>query len=364
MQANAWHTWRALAPGLLLCAALALAGMGLGEWGWLQSHGFSALTLAIVLGMVWGNTVYGRHAPICAPGVGLSKQTLLRAGVVLYGLRLTVQDIAHVGLRGVLIDLLMLSSTFALALWLGVRWLRLDRPTAMLVGAGSAICGAAAVMATDPVVKARAEQVTVAVATVVVFGTLAIFIYPQLYALNLHWHWLPLAPAAFGVYAGSSIHEVAQVVAAARSVGADAAATAVITKMVRVMMLAPFLMLLSVWLSRDEARRGEHGGEHCHQAGQGRAARRPITIPWFAVGFIGVVLLNSLQILPAGLRPLLNGLDTVLLAMAMAALGLATHVRAIRQAGVRPLLLATLLFVWLVVGGAVVNHTLDGLMGA
>ena len=189
-------------PGLALSGALAATGIALGRIAWLQDHGFSALTLAIVLGMIVGNTVYPwapRLAVASGAGVNFSKQNLLRLGVVLYGLRLTVQDIDHVGIAGVAIDAMILGSTFALACLIGTRWLGLERKTAMLIGAGSAICGAAAVMAAEPVVKARAEQVTVAVATVVVFGTLAIFLYPALFELNRHWALIPGGANGFGI---------------------------------------------------------------------------------------------------------------------------------------------------------------------
>jgi len=123
-------------------------------------------------------------AAVCAPGVTFSKQILLRAGIVLFGLRLTFQDIANVGLPRVVIDALILSSTFGLSWWAGTRLLGIDRRTAMLIGAGSSICGAAAIMATEPVVRGGADQVTVAMSTVVVFGTLAIFLYPALYEVK------------------------------------------------------------------------------------------------------------------------------------------------------------------------------------
>jgi uncharacterized integral membrane protein (TIGR00698 family) len=225
-----------------------------------------------------------------------------------------------------------------------------------LIGAGSAICGAAAVMATEPVVRARTEQVTIAVATVVVFGTVAIFLYPLLFQLNAVWHLIPGGPERFGVYAGSTIHEVAQVVAASRSISADSASTAVIAKMVRVMMLAPFLAALSVWITRDAA--AAHGsGQSSHSSSQSSAPK--LTVPWFALGFVAMVLFNSLQWLPAHVVRVATNVDTVLLAMAMAALGLTTHVSAIRKAGVRPLLLGLVLAFWLVVGGALINRWLS-----
>jgi uncharacterized integral membrane protein (TIGR00698 family) len=323
----------------------------------------NALTVAIVLGIVLGNTVYPFIAANSGAGVGLAKQSLLRLGVILYGLRLTLHDVGQVGLTGVLIDALLLSSTFALALLLGTRVFGLDRATATLIGAGNAICGAAAVMATEPLLRGKAEQVTVAVSTVVVFGTVAIFVYPALYELNLHWHLLPAGAKAFGIYAGSTIHEVAQVFAAGRSISSATADTAVITKMVRVMMLAPFLLAVSGYLARERAQREvlERGGGSTTASAQARGAGG-LSIPWFAFAFIGMVLFNSLDLLP---RPVVSGAttaDTFLLAMAMGALGLTTHVSAIRRAGMKPMLLGGILFIWLIAGGAAINILVDGWM--
>jgi uncharacterized integral membrane protein (TIGR00698 family) len=339
---------------VILAAVLALLSIGLAEAGWLQANGISALTLAIVLGIAVGNSVYPRIAAGSTQGVNFSKQTLLRLGVVLYGIRLTFQDIRHVGFAGVIIDTVVVCSTFALAWLLGTRLFGLDRRTAMLIGAGSSICGAAAVMAAEPVVRGRPDQVTVAVSTVVVFGTLAIFLYPALYHLNSSYHLLGSdSPAAYGLFAGSTIHEVAQVVAAGRAIGEQAAATAVITKMVRVMLLAPFLLALSVYLSREK---------QPDQAPDTARAKPRISIPWFALGFIAVTGLNSLVVLPAQLTAITTQFDTFVLAMAMAALGLTTHVSAIRSAGVRPLALAAVLFTWLVAGGIAINVGVTALL--
>ena len=365
---------RSLVPGVLLAALVALLSIGLAQVGWLQANGISALTLAIVLGIAAGNSVYPRIAAGSTQGVNFSKQTLLRLGVVLYGIRLTFQDIQHVGFAGVIIDTVVVCSTFALAWLLGTRLFGLDRRTAMLIGAGSSICGAAAVMAAEPVVRGRSDQVTVAVSTVVVFGTLAIFLYPALYHLNSSYHLLGSdSPSAYGLFAGSTIHEVAQVVAAGRAIGEQAAATAVITKMVRVMLLAPFLLALSVYLSREKqpdqapspasvpARDQAHNSAHNPTRDASRAKPR-ISIPWFALGFIAVTGLNSLVALPAQLTAITIQFDTFVLAMAMAALGLTTHVSAIRSAGVRPLALAAVLFTWLVAGGIAINVGVTALL--
>lgn len=333
------HKLTELLPGLLLSGVVAGAGFWLDAEGWLSGLGLSSLTLAIVLGILVGNTVYPRIAARAQPGVVFSKGTLLRLGIILYGLRLTIQQMLGVGLDGLLADLLMLSSTFFLAFWLGTRWLKLDRQTAVLIGAGSSICGAAAVMATEPIVKAQAEKVAVAVATVVIFGIIGIFLYPQMNA----WHWWPFSGLHFGVYIGSTVHEVAQVVAAGRSISPAVADAAVTVKLLRVILLAPFLLLLSYFWGRSEQRTGE---------------KVRVTIPWFAFAFIGVALFNSLHLLPAPLLQRLITLDTLLLSMAMAALGLTTHFGAIRQAGAKPLLLGALLMVWLVGAGGLVQGVL------
>ncbi|WP_413726165.1 YeiH family putative sulfate export transporter [Sodalis sp. RH16] len=333
-----------LLPGLILAGVLTAAAIWTGNIPLITHLGLGALTLAIIFGIIAGNTIYPWLQPASHSGVLFAKQRLLRIGIILYGFRLTFQQIADVGATGVVIDLLTLSSTFLLACWLGRKVFGMDSQTVMLIGAGSSICGAAAVMATEPVLKAEASKVTVAVATVVVFGTLAIFVYPWLYRLNLHYHWLSFSELSFGIYAGSTIHEVAQVVAAAHSISPEAENAAVITKMIRVMMLAPFLVLVSGYLSRR------------HHGITDTAGKSAITIPWFAVVFILVAAFNSFHLLPAALVNQLITLDTAMLAMAMAALGLTTHAGAIRQAGLKPILLATLLFIWLIIGGGAINQ--------
>ncbi|MDR0458253.1 MAG: YeiH family protein, partial [Burkholderiaceae bacterium] len=306
-------------PGLLLTGALTALAAWLAQWSLFARHGISALTLAIVLGMIVGNWGLKMVQGSCAKGIGFSRHWLLRLGIILFGLRLTLQDIRHVGWMGVLIDVIMLGSTFLLAVYIGTRWLRLDRDTAMLVGSGSSICGAAAVLATEPVLRAPGEKVAMAVATVVVYGTLGMFVYPVLY--HLTGRALGMTLVQYGIYAGSTIHEVAQVVGAARTVSAQSADVAVVTKMVRVMLLAPFLVVLSFWISRSHTK----VADELEQTPLGKKSGS-ITIPWFAVGFVAVALLHSAVALPATLANGFNTFDTIVLSMAMAALGLGTHV--------------------------------------
>lgn len=137
--------------GILLAAAIALSAKEVASYPVVAQAGLSALTLAIVIGMILGNTVFQKFAVSCGAGIDFSKTRLLRLGIVLYGFRITYQQIASIGWRGVVIDILMIALTFTLAVWLGTRVFKLDRETSMLIGAGSSICGAAAVLATEPI---------------------------------------------------------------------------------------------------------------------------------------------------------------------------------------------------------------------
>jgi len=326
-------------PGLLLTALIAALAAWAAAAPALSRFGIGSLTLAIALGMLLGNLAPGWLARRVGPGAALAQRELLRLGVGLYGLRLTLQQVGSVGARGLLIDLLVIACTLGLALWLGVRWLGLDRDTALLVGTGSAICGAAAVMAAEPVVKAPPHQVAVAVATVTLYGSLAILVYPLLFPL------LGLDPAQFGTYIGSTVHEVAQVVAAGKAVSAATADQAVVVKLIRVALLAPVLLLL-----------GRLRGEGGKAAGNG--VRAPL-LPWFIALFALGAVINSAGLVPAPLRHRLLELDNILLAMAMAALGWGSHLRLLRQAGPRPLLLGGLLFAFLLGGGYAINRLVD-----
>lgn len=348
---TAASTWLKLIPGFILAGVLTTAAMLLGEMPWFINLGLGALTLAILLGIVAGNTVYPNVKPQCEHGVGFAKHYFLRAGIILYGFRLTFQQIADVGLSGVIVDAIMLTSTFLIAMYIGRKWFGLDEQTVILIGAGSSICGAAAVMATEPVVKAPASKVAVAISTVVIFGTLGIFLYPWLFHLNAALGWLPFNEMSFGVYAGSSVHEVAQVVAIGHAISPDAENAAVISKMIRVMMLAPFLLILSQYLSRLN-----------NKASGGAQTKSKITIPWFAVFFILVAGFNSFHLIPEVIVRQIITIDTILLAMAMVALGLTTHVSAIRQAGIKPMLMALVLFIWLIIGGAAINLVIPSLL--
>lgn len=206
--------------------------------------------------MVLGNTIYCKVAERLDEGVDFAKGQILRLAIMFYGFKLTFTQVASVGLPAVMSDALVLTSTFLLTYWLGTRWLKVDKQTTLLIGSGASICGAAAVIAAEPVVKAEAHKVTIAVATVVVFGTISMLLYPFLYHLGWLQPWL--SAQDYGVYTGSTIHEVAQVVVAGNTINPEVGDTAVVTKMIRVMMLAPFLLILSFALTKGSSKNGEN----------------------------------------------------------------------------------------------------------
>ncbi|QIQ21361.1 YeiH family protein [Zophobihabitans entericus] len=326
--------------GLLIIAACAAVILYLSQIVWFQQHGLSALTLAIIIGLLVGNTIPQYLLTRISSGIEIAKKQILRLGIILYGFNLTFENLLELGIKGIIIDVLMIATTFILCYWLGTKIFKLDSPTTILIGAGCSICGAAAVLGTAPIAKGKNDDVTIAIAVVVVFGTLAMFLYPFIYQFCLAGQLPYLSPHEFGIYTGASIHEVAQVVAAGKAMGNDVAGMAIIAKLTRVLLLAPFLIVLSLFLVyRDKS------------STQKQKIDLKSTIPWFALGFVLVAIINSLNILPANIIQYTLKFDTLLLTMAMFALGLTTHRNALQKAGVKPLILGLVLFGWLIIGG-------------
>lgn len=317
--------------GLVLCSVIAGLAYLLGATEIFGRLGIGPLTLAILVGVLVGNGLPERARHRLRPGIGMAQTRLLRLGVMLYGFNLSFQQIAQVGTAALLADIGIIAATLSVGWIVGTRWLKLDRETVILTSAGSAICGAAAILATEPVLGAPAHKTSAAVGSVVLFGSLGMIVYPFLY--HLGWWQAP----AFGVYVGATVHEVAQVVAIGKTLGGSVADTAVIVKMMRVLMLAPFLVGLRFTAVGHSARAG-----------------RRLALPWFALGFVALTGFNSLQWCSPGFVAVCRSLDTLLLAVAMAALGVETTFERMRQAGRGALVLGAVLFVQLILlGGGV-----------
>lgn len=338
------------ALGVLASLGIGVVALELGQLPVVTHLGLGALTLAVLIGLVIGNLLPETWMKRGQPGLDWSKQRLLRWGVIMYGLQLTLSDVASLGWRGMAIDACVAGSTVVLAYILGTRVFHLPRTIVLLVGTGSSFCGAAAILGAEPVVRARSEEVAVSIATVVIFGSIAMFAYPWLLRQPVIAHYLASNPTQAGLYIGSTIHEVAQVVAAGNAIGSDASGPAVISKMFRIMLLAPFLILLSALMAR--------GDNRCTEKKD--MSPRHIPIPWFAMGFLAVVLFNSVIHLPPYLLQTARRLDTFVLAAAMGALGAGTRLDTLRRVGTRPLFLGLTLALWLTIGGAAINIAFDG----
>ena len=237
---------------------------------------------------------------------------------------------------GLVVSTTIVVGTLVIGTVVGQRLLGLDRDTAMLTAAGSAICGAAAVLAFEPTLRAQPHKSAVAVATVVLFGTLSMFLYPIFYRAG----WLGLDTQALGIYIGGTIHEVAQVVGAASNIDPATTEVATIVKMTRVALLVPVLLVLGMWLRQQQRKEGS-----------AEAASAKLPIPWFAIGFLVFAIINSLNIIPADVLTAVRRLDVFALTMAMTALGMETRFASIRQAGPRVMVLGLILYAWLLIGG-------------
>ncbi len=227
--------------------------------------GLSPLIVGIVAGALYGNALRDGMPASWAAGVNFSARKLLRIAVAFFGLRVSLQEIAQVGLPGLAESVLIVVSTLVIGTWAGMKLMKLDRDTALLTAAGSAICGAAAVLAFESTLQSKPHKSAMAVGSVVLFGTLSMFLYPVLFKAG----WLHLDTVGAGLFFGGTIHEVAQVVGAASNVSPEAEHIATIVKMTRVMLLVPVLLVIGMWINRTP--RGCGSGF----ATRRRAKRRP-----------------------------------------------------------------------------------------
>jgi uncharacterized integral membrane protein (TIGR00698 family) len=354
-------------PGLLLALAVSGACLALTH----VAPTLPALLLAIALGTA--ARAAGWLPPVLDAGLAWTSRHVLRAGVVMLGLQLSVGDLLRLGVREVAVLLVTVAATFSITLWLGRRW-RVGRALTLLVATGFSICGAAAVAAMSPVADAEDDDVATAVALVTVYGSLAMLLIPVIAGAA------GLSDRTAGLWAGMSVHEVAQVVAAAGTVSAAALTVAVVAKLARVVLLAPLVAGVGVVRRRSADRQAsgaEPGGggsrpvdaplvdagpRAAGTAGTGTPAavrpddRRPRTpvVPLFVVGFLVAVLVRSAGLVPDVVLPAVKPVTTLALGAAMVALGTQIHLRRLVRTGGRALVLggaATLVAAGVSLGG-------------
>ncbi len=309
---------RELLPGLLLMTAGTATSLLLHAWfgrqGWLT--GVGALTIAVVLGITVTNV--GVRHPALRPGTSLATAKLLRVGVVLLGLSLSLPAVLKLGPAVLAVVVATVAITFTTTRWIGAR-IGVSPTQSLLVATGFAVCGASAVAGMQAAVDADEDEVAAAVAGVTVFGGACMFALPVVGPA------LGLSDTQTAVWAGASVHEVAQVVAAAGPLGAAALATAVVVKLTRVLLLAP--LVAGVSLSRRRAA--------SRTSTQVTSGRRPPVVPLFVAGFVACVALRSTGVVPGPVLDVAKWLQDLALTAALFGLGAAVDLPRLVRTGAR-----------------------------
>ncbi len=272
------------------------------------------MSISILLGMGWRGVV---GVPLDAmKGIAFSNKVLLRVGIILMGLRLNLEQIISAGFSILLIDVIVIVFTLTLMMSLG-KWLSVDRHLAALIAVGTAVCGAAAIAAVAPLIHARKEFTAVSVACIAILGTIGTIIYTLLY------HFFGLEPYQYGVFVGSTLHELAHVIAAAAPGGSESGDIAILVKLGRVALLIPVAFILG-WVFPPQI----------HEEAKRRRVR-DLPIPWFIFGFLACSGINTLGLIPPSVTSLLIALSVFFLSMAMAGLGLSIRFGDFKKVGVR-----------------------------
>jgi uncharacterized integral membrane protein (TIGR00698 family) len=302
----------AILPGLLLCFGIALAAVLVRSLSGIVA--LNPVAVALLIGIVVG-TLSACPAKI-RPGIAFSVRAVLRAAVVLLGLQVTLGGLVSDGPGVLALAVVVVALTLPFTIRLG-RMMGVDPALAQLIGTGTAICGASAIVAANQVARGRDEDVTYALAVITLCGTAAMILYPALMPVT------GFDARQYGIWAGASIHEVVQAVGAAAAGGEDAARAGTVAKLARVFLLAPTVLLLGVWLGRT--------------AGRDKPSR--VAVPWFAFGFLALVAVNSVGLVPEIAVRVSRAVVPIMLAASVAALGLSTDLRALRARGGAPLFL-------------------------
>jgi uncharacterized integral membrane protein (TIGR00698 family) len=313
------------APGLALAVCLGVVATVAGAaWPVLGAPVF-AVTAGVLL-----SPLAIRWREFLDRGLGLAKGWLLQVAVVLLGAQLSLQQVAHVGLSSLPVMLGTLVLCLLLA-WILGRAMRIGSDLRTLIGVGTAICGASAIAAVTPTIRARNPDTTYAISTIFLFNVLAVVVFPPL------GHVLGLSQEQFGLFAGTAVNDTSSVVAAAASYGTVAADHAVVVKLVRSLMIIPIVIGLAVLVRRREG--------SAEPSRRGRPVSRLVgLVPWFLIGFVVMVAMNSVGLVPEGSHGGIRQVAVFLIATALAAIGLSTDVRALRRTGPKPVVLGLALW--------------------
>lgn len=305
--------------GALYCAAIAAVATVIGSVVPLVGSAIPAVVLGVLISLI------RTPAAKLRPGIVYSSKFVLQCAVVLLGAQLSLRAIVEVGAESLPVMLSSLTVCLLAAWWIG-RLLNIDRDVRTLIGVGTGICGASAIAAISPVIRAKSSDISYAISTVFLFNILAVLIFPAV------GHALGMSPHAFGLFAGTAVNDTSSVVAAASAFSTAALGFAVVVKLVRTLMIIP----ISVGLAVIENKRS---------AGAQTFTLKRIfgLVPWFLIGFLVVAAIASTGIIAPRITEAATHTSVFLVAMALAGIGLSTDLAAIRSAGFKPLLLGGVL---------------------
>lgn len=306
-----------LLPGLILTSIISALALHTGA----KLHYVTPLIASMAAGMLLRNAFI--IPPTYKAGIFFSMRQVLRFAVALLGVRITLENITGLGWEGLIVALAPLLATMIFTVLIG-RLFGVDPSQRLLIATGTSICGASAILTAGAITRAKEDSVVVAISSITVFGTGLMLLYPLIYKMGI----LNLTDIQYGFWAGSSIHEVAQVIAAAFASGAAGGETGTIVKLTRVAALVPVAFVLSYLVAHGILKRGE-GTEDTK-----------VAFPFFLLGFIGMVILNSLEFFTPKAVSWIEFLDMFLLTMAMAGMGLETDFSRLRRVGYKPFFLS------------------------
>jgi uncharacterized integral membrane protein (TIGR00698 family) len=320
------QTWVGNLPGLLLCAALGSLAFYLGTLELFdKTLHLGALLLVILMGMAIGSAV--RLPAFLNPGISTAQRPIMRLGVALLGFKLVLSELANLGGAALVVIVVSTLGALTFGWWLG-KWFGLDHKLSLLLGVGSSICGASAIIAADSVLRGERKHVAASLGVITLFGTLGIIVYP-IVGRFLGWD-----AFHYGLWSGASLHETAQVVAAGQALGDEALKTATVVKLARITLLAPVVFYLA-WSLR----------KHHEEAGE---AKVPL-VPWFLVGFLACAVINSTHLLSEGATDLIKAAGLWVLCVGMAGVGLHTGFKDLKQAGFKVILVGAIQWIFLAI---------------
>lgn len=306
-----------LVPGIGLTLFIAILSKYLGQFPFLNIMG--QLVIAILIGIAW-RAIVGVPKTVIA-GTSFASKKLLRYGIILLGMRLNLVEILHAGPK--VFAIAVINIVFTLFVVYGLtRLFKVEKRLGILTACGTAICGAAAVVAIAPQIKANDDETAIGAATVAILGTIFTLVYTILYPI------LGLSARGYGIFSGATLHEIAHVIAAAAPGGKDAVDIAVIVKLTRVALLVPVAILIGIWTKRANQSVIEKNN---------KTLWKSIPIPWFILGFLAMSAFNSLGIVSVTFANNVVLIAYMLIAMAMAGLGLNVDVMTFSRLGLKSL---------------------------